>query len=70
MKTEKRIGGIDLVMSLTGYKKSTIYKLVMNQRIPVHRIPGGSKLLFYESEILDWIDSGNVVKEKTAVSHE
>lgn len=70
MNNTIKCGGIDLVASLTGYKKSTIYKLVMNQRIPVHRIPGGSKLLFYESEILNWIDSGNVEQEKTAVSHE
>ena len=58
------------VVTITGYKKATIYKLVQHQRIPVHRIPGGSKLLFYESEILDWINSGSVEQEKTAVSHE
>lgn len=68
--TSNKFGGVDLVRSITGYSKSTIYKLVEQNRIPVHRIPGGAKLLFYESEILDWIASGNVQQIKTAVSHE
>jgi excisionase family DNA binding protein len=70
MNQHLKSGGVDLVTSLTGYSKSTIYKLVMNNRIPVHRIPGGAKLLFYETEILDWIKSGNVEQKKSAVSYE
>jgi excisionase family DNA binding protein len=60
-KSSIRIGGVDLVKELTGYSNSTIYKLVMENRIPVHRIPGGKKLLFYESEIIEWITSGSNV---------
>jgi len=63
-------GGIKMVAELTGYSTSTLYKLVCNNRIPVHRIPGGSKLIFYENEILDWIKSGNVEQKKSAVSYE
>lgn len=66
MEAKTKYGGIDLVTSITGYSKSRIYKLVMANRIPVHRIPGGSKLLFFEDEILNWIRSGNVHEKKTA----
>lgn len=62
-------GGVDLVASITGYSKSQIYKLVMSNRIPVHRIPGGAKLLFNEEEIRNWI-AGKVEPNKNAGSHE
>lgn len=68
--SNSRYGGVDLVRSITGYSKSRIYRLVMNNRIPVHRVPGGSKLLFNEDEILDWIRSGNVGQLKTAEGHD
>lgn len=65
MEANKKFGGIDLVTSITGYSKSRIYKLVMSNRIPVHRIPGGSKLFFFEEEILNWIRSGDVEQSNT-----
>lgn len=62
--------GIGHVMAFTGYSKSRIYKLVTSKRIPVHRIPGGSKLLFIEDEIRNWISTGNVEPLKKTGSHE
>ena len=70
MQTAVKSGGVDLVASITGYSKSAIYKLVEQGKIPVHRIPGGSKLMVFEAEILDWIRSGNVGQLKTAEGHD
>ena len=36
--------------------KATIYKYVSLNRIPYHKIPGSSKLLFKRIEIDDWIE--------------
>jgi predicted DNA-binding transcriptional regulator AlpA len=48
--------GIDRAVEITGYKKPTIYSKVSRRELPgYHR---GQKLFFYESELIDWINSG------------
>ena len=47
------VGNIDLAVRLTGYAKSTIYKLVCERRIPHSKY--GGKLFFDEKAILAWI---------------
>lgn len=47
---------IDEVVTMTGYKKNTIYSLVHDKKIPFHKpTHGGRKLIFIESEIEDWL---------------
>lgn len=48
--------GIDKCCEITGYKKSTIYKLTAKNEIPYFR-PGcnGRKLMFRQEEILEWM---------------
>lgn len=47
----------------TGYTKNTIYKLVHEGKIPYHKPDGASKLIFYRSELQEWIKGA---KKETA----
>lgn len=47
-----RVGGIELAMEVTEYKKSTIYALVGRNEIPYSKPRG--KLVFKEAELLAW----------------
>lgn len=47
---------IEDVMALTGYSKSTIYKLSCTDKIP--HIRKHRRLLFRRSEILAWLEGG------------
>lgn len=41
---------------MTGYKKSTIYQLVSDNKIPYHKPEhGGRKLIFFRTEIEKWL---------------
>jgi predicted DNA-binding transcriptional regulator AlpA len=46
-------GGIDLAVLITGLKKSTIYKLVMRDKICYSK-PAG-KLVFVTADLMQWI---------------
>ncbi|MBO4507290.1 MAG: helix-turn-helix domain-containing protein [Spirochaetaceae bacterium] len=49
---------INRVAEMTGYSKGYVYQLVASGQIPYHKRGGvGSKssVLFFESEIIDWI---------------
>ena len=44
------------VADMLGYSKGYVYQLVMNKEIPFHKRCGGKgSVLFFESELLDWI---------------
>lgn len=49
------VGNIELAVRLTGYAKSTIYKLVCERRIPHSKY--GGKLFFDEKALMAWIKS-------------
>ena len=52
--------GIDDVSKLTGYSKNTIYQYVHQQTIPFHKPEhGGRKLIFFRTEIEDWLKAEN-----------
>jgi len=38
-----------------GIKLSTVYQYVHQNRIPYHKIPGSSKLVFAKAEVDEWI---------------
>lgn len=50
---ESAIGNIDMAVRLTGYAKTTIYKLVCQRRIPHSK--QGRKLFFDEKALTAWI---------------
>lgn len=57
--TKKEILNINEVSTLTGYTVATIYAKVHKRLIPFHKSPNGSKLIFYEREIMEWLE-GNI----------
>lgn len=48
---------IDDVVYLTGYKKSQVYKLVHESRIPYYKPNGGSKVYFKRSEVMAFLQT-------------
>jgi len=57
MKPEQPLG-VKSIAKMLEYSVSHIYKLVSDDAIPHHKISGG-KLLFYVSEINQWIRTKN-----------
>lgn len=53
MKPEQPLG-VKSIANMLEYSVSHIYKLVSDDAIPHHKISGG-KLLFYVSELNEWI---------------
>lgn len=45
---------IDDVAMLTGFKKSTLYKMTFSHRLPFYK-PNGKTIFFKRSEITDWL---------------
>lgn len=62
-----RVGGVELASELTGLRPQTIYKLTMKRAIPFNKPKGTKKLVFKESDIIKWIESG-AVKTETEIS--
>jgi predicted DNA-binding transcriptional regulator AlpA len=56
-KPKERPIRIEKVVELSGYSRSSIYRLVGERKIPCHK-PTNGRLFFYESELLDFL-SGN-----------
>ncbi|HRH50017.1 MAG TPA: helix-turn-helix domain-containing protein [Panacibacter sp.] len=54
-----QLGGIELAVLITNYKKSTIYKLVSAKKIPFSK-PGG-KLIFKTEDLLNWIGKNKLL---------
>lgn len=53
--------GIDEVCKLTGYTKNTVYQYVHSNKIPFHKPKhGGRKLIFFRSEIENWLRGDTV----------
>jgi hypothetical protein len=53
------VGGIELAVLILGLSRSRIYQLVSKKLVPVHRIPGASKLYFSKRELLNHILTTN-----------
>lgn len=52
---------IEEVSELTGYKKSTIYKLTHERKIPFHKpAHGGRRIFFKREEINQWLETNCV----------
>lgn len=52
---------IEEVAELTGYKKTTIYKLTHERKIPFHKpAHGGRRIFFKREEINQWLQSNRV----------
>ena len=52
---------IEEVAELTGYKKTTIYKLTHERKIPFHKpAHGGRRIFFKREEINQWLQSHRV----------
>ena len=56
---EKEMLTVDEVVSLTGIKQSTLYKMVHYNKIPYYK-PNGRLLYFKRGEVLDFIKRGKV----------
>lgn len=53
--------GVEEVIKLTGYKKTSIHKLVHERKIPFHKpAHGGRRLFFRRTEINEWLQSNRV----------
>lgn len=64
-KQESEILTIEEVSELTGYKKSTIYKLTHERKIPFHKpAHGGRRIFFKKEEINQWLESNRVETHK------
>lgn len=50
------IGGIDLAMSITGYKRQTLYELVSRRQIPFIKKSG--RLFFSRHDLMKWLNEG------------
>lgn len=51
MFTNNNKGGVAFAASYLGYSVSSIYKMVKAGKLPVHRLPGGRRLFFFESDL-------------------
>lgn len=60
---EKEIMNLDECVQLTSLKKSTIYKLTHQRRIPFFK-PTGSRIYFKRDEILKWLQSNPVDSDR------
>ena len=60
-KQESEILTIEEVSEFIGYKKSTIYKLTHERKIPFHKpAHGGRRIFFKREEINQWLQSNRV----------
>ena len=58
LHAKENLIGINQACAVTGYKKSTLYKLVHKREIPFHKTPGRKPVYFYKSELLAWRETG------------
>lgn len=64
---QTKVLNIEEVSILTGYKKTTIYKLTHERRIPFHRpAHGGRRIFFKREEIIQWLQSNHIETRKEA----
>ena len=54
MKQKKNVLQFDVVMNITGFSKSYLYKLTSTGKIPCYK-PQGKHIFFKRNEIEDWI---------------
>lgn len=60
-KKEPETLTIEEVSELTGYQKSTLYKLTHERKIPFHKpAHGGRRIFFKREEINEWMQSNRV----------
>ena len=69
---EKEVLTVDECAELTSMKKSTLYKLTHQRRIPFFK-PTGSRIFFKRDEILKWLQSNRIdtdaEMDQSAASH-
>lgn len=53
--TKQEILSLSEACEITGFSKSWMYKLTSTREIPHFKSPGGKKIFFIQSEILDWL---------------
>lgn len=53
---------IEEVSELTGYKKSTLYKLTHERKIPFHKPAHGGRRIFFKREEINWWMQSNRVE--------
>lgn len=53
---------IEEVAELTGYKKSTLYKLTHERKIPFHKPAHGGRRIFFKREEINWWMQSNRVE--------
>jgi excisionase family DNA binding protein len=64
LKTDEEVLDMSDLEKLTGYKRSYLFKLVHERKIPFHK-PNKGKLVFLRSEIMEWIkNSRRATKEE------
>lgn len=51
------VGGIEMAMQMTGLSRSAIYTHTSQKTILFHKPLGSKKLIFYRSELTNWIKS-------------
>lgn len=54
--SEERPMSIDQAAKFTGISKSTLYHMASRKEVPCHR--KGKRLIFLESELIQWIKEG------------
>jgi excisionase family DNA binding protein len=52
--------GIDVACQMTGYKKSTIYRMTFNETIPFSKM--GKRLVFSRKDLSEWMRVNSVRK--------
>ena len=56
---QKKIGGIELAVEVTGLAKQTIYSMTSKGTIPFFK-RGGGKLYFSREKLLAWLEEENI----------
>ena len=54
---QKKIGGIELAVEVTGLAKPTIYSMTSKDTIPYFK--RGGKLYFNREKLISWLEEGN-----------
>lgn len=69
---EKEFLSIDECAEFTGLKKSTLYRLTHERRIPFFK-PGGNRVFFKREDVIKWLKSNRISSseeiERTSAKH-
>lgn len=62
IESSKDVLSVDECARLIGMKKSTIYKLTHERRIPFYK-PNGNRLYFNRAEVMRWLQSNRTASD-------